>query len=144
MRLKVGVTVDAPPRDVWRELADLASHAEWMADAEEIRFVGSARGGVGTVLEVPTRIGPLRTTDRLVVTEWEPARSMGVEHEGAVSGVGRFTIRPRRRGRTRLTWSEELRFPWWLGGRLGEVGGKPVLRRIWRGNLRRLAARVEA
>ena len=46
--------------------------------------------------------------------------------------------------RTRFTWSETLHFPWWLGGRAGEaVGGKVVMRAIWRKNLRNLERLVE-
>jgi hypothetical protein len=44
---------------------------------------------------------------------------------------------------TQFSWEETLRFPWWLGGPLGEVVGAPVLERIWRANLRRLKAMVE-
>jgi hypothetical protein len=47
--------------------------------------------------------------------------------------------------RTRFTWSEKLTFPWWLGGRLGEiVGGQVVMKAIWRRNLTKLKALVDA
>jgi hypothetical protein len=46
--------------------------------------------------------------------------------------------------RTRVTWDERLRFPWWLGGPAGSLVASPLLRAVWRGNLRRLAARVAA
>jgi hypothetical protein len=125
---------------VWRSVADLASHVEWMADAEAIRFTSARRSGVGTTMEVETRVGPLRLTDVLEVTEWRPGRAIGVRHTGVVGGTGRFTLR-RSRARlrsTRFTWEEELVFPAWLGGPLGALVAAPVLRRIWRGNLRRL------
>jgi len=41
-------------------------------------------------------------------------------------------------------WEETLVFPWWLGGPLGAlVGGRIVLRAIWKGNLRRLKSLCE-
>jgi hypothetical protein len=78
------------------------------------------------------------------VTEWRERRAMGVRHSGLVTGTGRFLLRRRRWGRTRLVWDEELHFPWWLGGPFGGLVARPVLRAVWRGNLRRLAARVVA
>jgi hypothetical protein len=66
-----------------------------------------------------------------------------VRHTGVVSGVGRFVLRRSRRGRTRITWDERLRFPWWLGGPVAGLVAAPALRLVWRGNLRRLASLVE-
>ena len=52
------------------------------------------------------------------ITEWEPERSMGVRHSGIVTGTGVFTLEPiDLERRTRFTWTEDLRFPWYLGGR---------------------------
>jgi len=78
------------------------------------------------------------------VTEWRPRRAIGMSHEGAVRGRGRFTLRRKRGGRTQFCWSERLRFPWWMGGPLGELVARPLLRALWTGNLRRLKARVES
>jgi hypothetical protein len=124
-------------------LADLGSHHEWMADAGEIGFEGPQRTGVGTRMRVPTRIGPFRTTDLMTVVEWEEGKTMAVDHVGTVSGSGRFDLQPLGGG-TRLVWSEELRFPWWLGGEVGAWLATPILKRIWRANLGRLVDRVAA
>jgi carbon monoxide dehydrogenase subunit G len=141
-RIQVQTTVDAPPGAVWRRLADISDHVSWMADAASIRFRGDQRTGVGTTFECETRVGPLRTLDVMEVTEWRARRSLGVRHTGLVTGTGRFELRRRGRRRTSLAWDETLRFPWWLGGALGGLIGGPVLKQIWKGNLRRLAALV--
>jgi hypothetical protein len=141
-RIRIRTTIDAPPARVWDRLADIADHVSWRADAAAIRFTGDRRAGVGTTFECETRIGPLRTTDLMEVTEWRERRAMGVRHVGLFTGTGRFLLRRSPRGRTRLTWDEDLRFPWWLGGPVGAVVAAPVLRAVWRGNLRRLAALV--
>lgn len=144
-RIRVSAYYEAPPAEVWRVLEPIESHVDWMADAERIRFVTEQTRGVGTRFECVTRVGPIHLTDRMEITEWEPARAMGVRHEGLVTGTGRFTLEPLDDARrTRFTWEEDLTFPWWLGGRLGErVGGQHVMRRIWRGNLERLRTLVE-
>jgi hypothetical protein len=135
--------IDAPPRAVWDELRRIEDHDQWMRDAVAIRFTGDQREGVGTRFECDTAVGPLHLTDVMAVTEWRPRRAMGVVHEGVVAGWGRFELRRARQGRTRLTWTERLRFPWWLGGPVGARAARPVLRRIWRSNLAALATRVE-
>jgi hypothetical protein len=142
VRIRVGTTIAASPAQVWDVVETIEHHTDWMADAERIAFVSSQRRGVGTEFDCFTRIGPFRLRDRMTVTEWEPRRAMGIEHRGVVSGRGRFSVKGRR-GRTRFSWNERLRFPWWMGGPVGERVAKPVLRRIWRGNLRRLRTIVE-
>lgn len=140
--IRVAVTVDAPQAVVWNHLADLASHAEWMADAESIEFRSAAHRGVGAVMEVDTRVGPVHTTDVIEVTGWVEGESIEVEHRGLVSGKGRFDLAPVAGG-TRFTWSEHLTFPWWLGGPLTALLASPVLAWIWRKNLLQLRLRVE-
>jgi Polyketide cyclase / dehydrase and lipid transport len=143
MRIRTCITIEAPPAAVWADVKRIDSHVEWMRDAESIRLRSRRRSGVGTEFECVTRVGPFATTDVLVVTEWRPRRAIGISHQGAVRGQGRFTLHRRRGRRTRFCWRERLRFPWWMGGLLGEVLAWPLLRGIWKGNLRRLKARVE-
>jgi len=131
----------ASPERLWAELADLVSHSEWMADAGTVRFVTDQRSGVGTQMRVPTRIGPLRTDDLMTVVEWVEGRAIAVEHVGVVSGVGRFEVAPSGQG-SQLWWRETLRFPWWLGGPIGAGLARPILKRVWSGNLARLGERL--
>jgi hypothetical protein len=129
---------------VWDELSDIASHVHWMADAASDRH-----RGVGTTFDCVTKVGPLRTVDRMAVTSWRDGHEIGVRHEGLVTGDGRLTLEPAGPDlsdppdRSAVSWSERLRFPWYLGGPITALLAKPVLRHIWRGNLRRLAARCE-
>lgn len=144
MRVTVSTQLDAPPARVWEVIEPIETHPRWMADAVRITFTTDRRRGIGTEFECLTRIGPLRTVDRMVVTEWEPGRAMGIEHRGLFRGSGRFTLEPAGPGggATRFTWTERIEFPWWLGGPLGAALARPVLRSVWRGNLGRLRALV--
>jgi Polyketide cyclase / dehydrase and lipid transport len=122
---------------VWEYLGRIASHVEWMADAEAIRFQTAQREGVGTAFETDTKVGPFRLKDQMVITEWEPGRVMGIRHTGVVTGTGRFTLEeiPDVPSGTRFTWEEDLHFPPWLGGAVGGRAGAPVLKWIWQRNL---------
>jgi hypothetical protein len=128
---------------VWRAVRDIGSHVRWMHDAEAIRITSSRRTGLGTTFECATRVGPLRLSDTMEVVEWKERRVIGIRHTGLVQGRGRFTLRLRPGG-TLFTWDEHLRFPWWLGGRVGSAVSKPVLRSIWKRNLSTLKDLVES
>ncbi len=142
--IRVEIELDRPPDEVWAALEQVETHVEWMADAESIRFTTEQRQGVGTTFDCVTRVGPIRLTDVMEITAWDPGRTMGVEHRGVVTGSGAFTLEPLGDSGTRFIWAEELRFPLWLGGPIGEVVGAPILKAIWKRNLARLKAMVEA
>jgi len=127
---------------VWRAVRDIGSHVRWMHDAESIRITSSRATGLGTTFECATRVGPLRLSDTMEVVEWKERRVIGIRHTGLVQGHGRFTLRLRPGG-TLFTWEERLRFPWWMGGPVGSIVSKPVLRSIWKRNLATLKEMVE-
>jgi len=144
-RITVSVEIDASVERVWAEVEPVENHVDWMHDAVAIRFQTDQTRGVGTRFFCDTKVGPIRLVDEMEITEWEPGAAMGVRHTGIVTGTGRFTLTPLDLDRrTRFTWSEELVFPWFLGGPIGAfVGGKIVMQAIWRRNLRELERLIE-
>jgi hypothetical protein len=143
VRIRGEVVVAAPIDATWEALADLGSHVEWMADAESITFTSPQRAGMGTTFDCVTKVGPLHTVDKMVVTEWAEGGRIAVAHTGIVRGQGVFELVSGDVETTKMAWTEELRFPLYLGGVVGAFVAKPVLRRIWRGNLSRFKALVE-
>lgn len=143
--IRVAIDIDATPARVWQVVEPVENHVDWMHDAVAIRFTGEQTRGVGTEFLCDTKVGPVKLVDRMQITEWAPGEVMGVRHIGLVTGSGRFTLEPIDLGRrTRFVWQEELTFPWWLGGPVGAfIGGKVVLRAIWKRNLRGLKQLVE-
>lgn len=144
MAIELEVEVAAGRAACWAELEKLEDHVAWMADAVAINFHGAQQRGTGTAFSCATKIGPLRTTDEMVVTDWIAGEAMAVEHRGLFSGKGRFTLIEAAPGRTTVHWHEDIRFPWWALGPVGALLARPVLRAVWRGNLKRLKARIEA
>ncbi len=137
----VRIDVPAPIERVWGEAADVAGHVEWMADAHRLDFLTDQREGAGTRVEVETRFGPLRTTDVMEFTAWDPPRRMAVRHEGLFTGIGEFVFEPAGPDATTMTWRERIDFPWFFGGPLGAWAARPVLGWVWRRNLRRFRER---
>ena len=144
--ITVSVEIDATTERVWEVVEPVERHVDWMADAVAIRFTGEQTRGVGTTFECDTKVGPITLVDKMEITDWAAGERMGVRHSGVVTGSGHFTLEPIDLGRrTRFTWTEELVFPWWLGGPIGAlVGGRVVMGAIWRRNLRALARIVES
>jgi uncharacterized protein YndB with AHSA1/START domain len=142
-RIRVSIVIDATPDEVWSVVEPIEDHVDWMADAETITFTSELRCGIGTTFDCVTKVGPVRLTDKMTITEWEPAQVMGVRHTGIVTGEGRFTLAPAGPGRTEFRWEEELIFPFWMGGPLRDPVGGRILQAIWRRNLKRLKALVE-
>ena len=77
------------------------------------------------------------------ITAWEDNKLMGVSHQGIVSGWGQFSLETCGPDRTVFRWAESLKFPWYLGGRLGEIAARPILRWVWNRNLAQLKEQVE-
>jgi uncharacterized protein YndB with AHSA1/START domain len=143
IEIRLSETIGVPPGAVWTAMEDIETHTEWMADAVAITFRTEQRTGVGTEFECLTKVGPFTTTDVMKVTEWRPGVVMGIEHRGVVTGDGRFTLHALPGGMTELRWDEKLRYPWWMGGPVGEQTSRPVFTRLWRANLARLRAKAE-
>lgn len=136
--LRVRAVFDVPVEAVWDELQQIERHTMWMADAVRITFLGDRRRGVGARFVCTTRVGPIRLDDEMEVLLWDPLEAMGIRHHGVVTGEGSFRLRAAHERSTEMTWEEDLRFPWWLAGPFGARVARPVLARIWAGNLHRL------
>ena len=78
----------------------------------------------------------------MVFTAWDEPTRMAVRHTGLFTGTGEFTLEEAGAEATRITWREEIVFPWYFGGPLGAWAARPIFRWVWRRNLRRLRDRV--
>jgi len=143
VRLKLEVKIAASSADVWDWLQDIRSHTRWMRDARSIEFLGQQQQGIGARFSCETKVGPIVLNDVMEVIEWTPGHRLGVRHTGLVSGEGTFELSQQADGQVVFVWDEVLRFPWQLGGVVGEAVAKPIMRAIWKGNLKRLKELIE-
>jgi len=140
--IQISTHINVSPEILWEELRHIDRHVNWMNDAVSITFTSPTTEGVGTQFSCLTKVGPLKTTDIMTITQWEEARTMGVEHVGLVKGTGTFQIAPQSEEST-ITWKESLAFPWWMLGPFGSLFASPILQLIWKKNLKNLKAIVE-
>ena len=99
--------------------------------------------GIDTKINVLTKVGPIKLTDIITVTEWKEKESIGVIHEGIVTGEGIFYLTALNESQTEFKWEETLKFPIYLGGVIGEFFGSYILKYIWKKNLKNLKEIIE-
>jgi hypothetical protein len=136
--IKVSTIINAPLKTVWNEVSRLENHTNWMNDAEKIDFLSKNNSGMGTEMKVLTKIGPIKLYDYMTVTNWVVEKSIAVDHIGIVTGKGEFKLEEIDENNTKFNWEETLKFPIYLGGVIGEFFGAPILKLIWRKNLKNL------
>lgn len=113
-----------------------------MLEASDFEVVSEQREGVGVEALATIRVGGITTRDLVRVVGWEPARHLAIEHRGWVSGTGNIYLTPVGERRTHVLWREELTAPLGVPGSVGLWLVKPLLSRIFRRDLRVLAALV--
>src|SRR5210317_1403540 len=91
-QIKISRQIPQPPDRIWAALADLESHSRWMKDAEQVVITSEESRGVGTTMEVETRVGPFRTNDVMEVVAWEEHQYIEVVHRGLIEGHGRLEV----------------------------------------------------
>ena len=125
--IKVSTIINAPLKTVWNEVSRLENHTNWMNDAEKIDFLSDNSSGIGAKMKVLTVVGPIKLYDYMTVTEWVEEKTKG-----------KFILEEIDNNNTKFNWEETLKFPIYLGGFIGEFFGAPVLKLIWRKNLKNL------
>jgi carbon monoxide dehydrogenase subunit G len=132
------IAVPAAPDEVWWAVIDWAGQHRWMLGT---RVHGGH--GLGAKVVARTGIGPLRFTDTMVISEWDPPRRCVVRHTGRViSGSGIFEVTPSGAG-AEFRWTEHLDLPLAAAGRLGWPLVRPLAQRGMDYSLRRFARLVQ-
>jgi uncharacterized protein YndB with AHSA1/START domain len=132
-----------PAETVWPYLVDWERLDRWMREARSFRVISEPREGVGVEAEATITIAGITTHDRVRVTRWEPPRILEIAHLGWVKGSGYMELSPLGGGCS-LFWRERLVPPWGPVGLLGLTILRPIMRRIFQGDLEALRRLVEA
>jgi uncharacterized membrane protein len=142
-RIEISIVINKPLNVVWDEVKIMENHVNWMEDAVKIDILSENNSGLNTKMNVLTKVGPISLNDIITVTEWKEKESIGVIHEGIVTGKGVFYLTKVDENTTKFKWVETLKFPFYLGGPVGEVFGGLILKLIWKKNLKNLKEIIE-
>jgi hypothetical protein len=142
-RIEISTVINKPLNVVWDEVKIMENHVNWMEDAVKIDILSENNSGLNTKMNVLTKVGPITLNDIITVTEWKEKDSIGVIHEGIVTGEGVFYLTSLDESKTKFQWVEILKFPFYLGGPLGEIFGGLILKLIWKKNLKNLKEIIE-
>ena len=142
-RIEISTVINKPLNVVWDEVKVMENHVNWMEDAVKIDILSDNNSGLQTKMNVLTKVGPISLNDIITVTEWKEKESIGVIHEGIVTGKGVFYLKEIDENKTKFKWVETLKFPFYLGGPVGEIFGGLILKLIWKKNLKNLKEIIE-
>jgi hypothetical protein len=124
-------------------LLDWERQAAWMRDADRVTVVSARREGLGTRIDVRTRVLDVPVfTERLEVIEWEPPRRLVMAHRSFIGGRGEWALEPAGDG-CRFRWTEDLSLPVPLLGGLALLVYRPIMRWLMRGATADLRAYLE-
>jgi uncharacterized membrane protein len=138
--IETSEVAEAPPSVVWALITDWERQDDWMLESSHVTVISEQREGVGVEAEATIRIGGIKTRDRVRVSGWEPNKRLAIDHRGWVTGHGEILLTPLSGDRTHIFWREELEPPLGLAGAVGMTGFRPMMKRIFRRDLRVLAA----
>ena len=142
-RIEISTVINKPLNVVWDEVKVMENHVNWMEDAVKIDILSDNNSGLHTKMNVLTKVGPISLNDIITVKEWKEKESIGVIHEGIVTGKGVFYLKKIDENKTKFKWVETLKFPFYLGGPVGEIFGGLILKLIWKKNLKNLKEIIE-
>jgi uncharacterized protein YndB with AHSA1/START domain len=143
VRIEVADLMPGSRETVWDLITDWEHQDDWMLEASDFLVTSEHREGVGVEALATIRIGGIRTRDRVRVSVWEPPERLVIEHVGWVRGRGDIRLTAADLD-TRLTWVETLQAPLGIVGHLGLWLFAPLMRRIFRRDLRVLRGLVRA
>lgn len=142
IEITMSAEIQAPIGAIWNYLVDWEGLHRWMSELSALRITSSQRQGVGVEGVASVRIGGITTTDRIRVTAWDPPARLTIVHLGWVSGSGIMVGRESARG-TVFTWTERLQPPLGALGWIGMQLLRPLIKRTFVADVRRLKALAE-
>jgi hypothetical protein len=114
VRFTSTVDVAADVERVWERITDWPTHGRFVP-LTSVRITSEQSRGVGTTFVATSALGPIGFDDPMEVLEWSPPSAGGPghclvrKHGRLLIGWAAVDVAPLPSGRSRLSWTEELR-----------------------------------
>jgi len=144
MRLNESIEISAPQSLVWEYLAEPTHYLHFMSGVTRWEPASDRRSGLGARYRMLIRVGAAEVGGLIEFVEWRPETDMAWTSVTGIDQRGRWRIRGRPGGRTRV----ELRYAYGVAGAgitglLAERVAAPALSRHLRRSLQQLKREVE-
>ena len=144
MRLSESIEISAPRSLVWEYLAEPTHYLHFMSGVTRWEPASDHRSGLGARYRMLIRVGAAEVGGLIEFVEWRPETDMAWTSVTGIDQRGRWRIRGRPGGRTRV----ELRYAYGVAGAgitglLAERVAAPALSRHLRRSLQQLKREVE-
>jgi uncharacterized membrane protein len=144
MRIDESTVAAAAPETVWHYLADPENYLRFMSGITHWEVVGDRANGIGARYRILVRVGAAEVGGLVEMVEWNEPFDIAWHSVTGVDHRGRWRIRERGEGRTRI----QYRFAYGvvgggIAGLVAEVAAALTVRRQMRRTLRELKRQVE-
>jgi uncharacterized membrane protein len=144
MRVESKLEISAPPALVWEYVSDPSRYLHFMSGITRWEVVGNRRVGLGARYRMLLRVGSAEVGGTVEVIEFDEARDMAWTSVTGLDQRGRWRLRERPGGRTRV----ELRLSYGVAGAgffgwIAERVGAPTVKGHLERTVRQLKRQVE-
>lgn len=144
MRINESTLVAAPVETVWGYLADPENYLRFMSGITHWELAGERPNGLGARYRVLIRVGAAEVGGLIEMVEWNEPFDLAWHSVTGVDHRGRWRIRERGAGRSRVEFRLAYGFVGGgIAGLLTEVAAALPVRRQMRRTLRQLKRQIE-
>jgi uncharacterized membrane protein len=143
MRVAVETDVAVPRQAVWDYLADADQRFDFIVGLTRWQRDGKKRGGLGARHRMELQVGSVELGGIVEIVDFDPPHDLAWSAVTGVEQRGRWRLRPRPGGGTRVELRVTYHAPGGLMGALADVVASPIVTRHLQRSLDELKRRLE-